>query len=66
MGAYCAIDRFGHVLNVGRDPDDAIGQMRQHELPRVWRIYPCDQDVLACFAACDDVLIRIENGLAVI
>lgn len=62
---FAAVDRTGMVLGIGYSNDDAIADAGL-QASRVWRIYPCDQDVLACFAAGNDVLIRIENGLAVI
>lgn len=64
VAMFCAIDRYGCVLAVGRFPDDTIAQLWRHELSRVWRIFPCTDDVVACFVAGNDVLVRVENRVA--
>lgn len=64
MGAYCAIDMFGLVLSVGRDPDDAISQVSRHKIGELRCVVACTDDVVACFVAGNDVMIRMVRGVA--
>ncbi len=65
MGAYCAIDRFYHVLGVGLWRDDAIDDVPRREWSDVWRVLPCDDDIYACYCAGNDVIVHVVNGVAV-
>ena len=64
MGAYCAIDKFGRVLGVGCYPDDAMANTAGYCRRDVWRVIACTDDVVACYVAGNDVIVRVVGGVA--
>lgn len=61
---FCAIDLYGLVLAIGPYPDDAIAQVARHDLTNLWRIVPCTDDVVACYVAGNDVMVRMQDRVA--
>ena len=65
MQYFCAVNRHGLVIGIGNTNDDALSDCGL-QLPSLWRIYPCEWDVVCCYAGGCDVMVRIEQGVAVI
>ena len=64
MAAFCAIDRFHHVLGVGCYRDDAVDNTPRREWCDIWKVIPCTDDVYACYCSGTDVIVHITNGVA--
>lgn len=64
MHAYCAISKFGEVFGVGSDPDDAIANTPRYWWRYVAFIIPRTDDVVACYVAGNDVIVRVSGGVA--
>jgi hypothetical protein len=63
---YATLDIDGLVLAIGNTPDDACSQLAQHDRERLCKIVRCDDDVVACWCAGNDVIVSIVNGIATI
>ena len=63
---YCAINRHGLVLGVGIDPDGACHDANGLCTERVFRVVPCEPDVVSYFETGNDVMVSVCNCVAVL
>jgi len=63
---FCAINRIGLVLGIGHNPDSACHDANGLCTEKIFRVVPCEPDVVSYFETGNDVMVSLQNGVAVL